>query len=370
MSSPVRPNVQGLRPYVPGKPIEEVRRELGLERIVKLASNENPWGPSPLAIEAVKKAAEQMHYYPDGASFELKQAISEFYGVPVERIVAGNGSEDLIALLGATLLEGPEDEVIMAHPSFARYETAALMAPAKLIKVPVDDQQRHDLAAMAREFTPRTKLVFVANPNNPTGTVVNNRELESFMNDLPEGTTLVLDEAYHQFAEGFTSEYVSSQAYLDRDNVCGLRTLSKAYGIAGIRVGFGFFPEWLVAGLERTRAPFNVSSLAQAAGIAALKDAEHLQRTLMGTRKAIARLTEIFERLGAKVVPSFANFVWADLGRPARPVYDALLAKGVIVRPGDFLGNPNALRVSVGTEEELDVFEEAIVSILQEAAVR
>lgn len=369
MSSLVRPNVLGLRPYVPGKPVETVRRELGLERIVKLASNENPWGPSPLAIAAVKKAAEEMHFYPDGAAFELKQALSDYYGVPPSRIVVGNGSEDLIALLGVTLLDSPEEEVIMAHPSFARYETCANSAPSKLIKVPLDSDLKHDLRAMAAHFNERTKLVFVANPNNPTGTVVDRRDLEAFINDLPPRATLVLDEAYHEFANGFTDGYISSQHFLDRPNVCGLRTLSKAYGIAGIRMGFGFFPEWLVEGLERTRAPFNVSNVAQAAGIAALKDEAHLQKTLQGTRKGIERLTAAFQKVGAKVVPSFANFVWADLGRPARPVYDALLQRGVIVRPGDFLGDPNALRVSVGTDEELDFFEEALEAVMKEAAV-
>ncbi|MEA2553597.1 MAG: histidinol-phosphate aminotransferase, partial [Fimbriimonadaceae bacterium] len=326
--------------------------------------------PSPFAVEAVKQAAREMHLYPDGAAFELRRALSEHHGVPMEQIVAGDGSDELIHMLGLSLLGSEDDEVVMGEPSFVRYAAAAYLAPSRLIKVPLDAEQRHDLPAMAKAFSGRTKLVFIANPNNPTGTAVTRAELERFIDQLPPQATLVLDEAYHEFASAYFADYPSSQDYLSRGNVVGLRTFSKAYGLAGLRVGFGFFPEWLSDAVERTRAPFNVNSLAQFAGIAALKDVAHLRKTLEGTRRGIDRLTAAFEHVGARVPPSYANFVWADLGQPSRPVYEALLEKGVIVRPGDVLGNANALRVSVGTDEEMDVFEQAFFSVLKEAVAR
>lgn len=366
----IRPNVLRMHPYSPGKPIEEVRRELGLDRIIKLASNENPWGPSPLAVEAVRLAALEMNLYPDGAAFELRKALSDHHGVPMSQIVAGDGSDELIHLIGLCLLGSPHDEVVMGQPSFVRYSAAAELAPCKLIQVPLDADQKHDLTAMAAACTSRTKIVFIANPNNPTGTAVTRNELNVFLDQVPSNATVVLDEAYYEFASASISNYPSSHEYLSRGNVVGLRTFSKAYGLAGLRVGFGFFPEWLADGVERTRAPFNVNSLAQAAGVAALNDTSHLLKTVNGTRRGIERLTGVFERVGAKVTPSCANFIWADIGRPARPVFQSLLEKGIIVRPGDVLGNPNALRVSVGTEEELDYFEEVFLEIMKGAALR
>jgi histidinol-phosphate aminotransferase len=370
MSSLIRPNVLGMRPYSPGKPIEEVRRELGLDRIIKLASNENPWGPSPLAVAAVRAAAEEMNLYPDGAAFELRRAISEHFGVPMSQIVAGDGSDELISLIGLTLLGSPDDEVVIGDPSFVRYAAASELAPCKLIRVPLDVEQKHDLHAMADAFSPRTRLVFVANPNNPTGTVVERAELETLMKRLPEKAILVLDEAYFEYASAYSTDYASSQDYLQTGRVVGLRTFSKAYGLAGLRVGFGFFPEWLADGIERTRAPFNVNSLAQVGGAAALRDKSHLQKTLTGTLDGLKRLAAVFKRVRAEPTPSYANFVWADLGRPARPVFQALLERGVIIRPGDVLGNDHAVRVTVGTSVELDVFEEALLDVMKEAAVR
>lgn len=366
----IRSNILGMRPYSPGKPIDEVRRELGLDHIIKLASNENPWGPSPLAVAAVKAAAEEMHLYPDGAAFTLRKAISDHYGVPMSQIVAGDGSDELISLIGLALLGSPDDEVLTGDPTFVRYAAAAELAPCKLVKVPLDPGEKHDLAAMAEAFTSKTKLVFVANPNNPTGTAVNRSELEAFIKKLPSQAVLVLDEAYFEFASAYMKDYPSSKDYLSTDRVVGLRTFSKAYGLAGLRVGFGFFPEWLADGIERVRSPFNVNSLAQVGGAAALNDTAHLRKTIDGTRSSLERLTAALERVGAKPTPSFANFVWADMKRPARPVFQALLERGIIVRPGDVLGNANALRVSVGTNEEMDAFEGALKEVMAEAVAR
>ncbi len=370
MTPRIRPNVLGMRPYSPGKPIEEVRREFGLDRIVKLASNENPWGPSPLALDAMRSAVEDLSRYPDGAAHDLRTAISQHFNLPMNQIVVGNGSDELIRMLGLVLICSEEDEVVMGDPSFVQYAAVAGLAPCKLIRVPLDGAQTHDLDAMANAFTDRTKIVFVANPNNPTGTVVGKTELDAFMKRIPEGAVLVLDEAYFEFANAYLPNYPSSQDYLSTDRVVGLRTFSKAYGLAGLRVGYGFFPAWLSDAMERVRSPFNVNSLAQVAGVAALKDTAHLAKTLSGTKIALDRLMSIFERVGAKATKSYANFVWADLGRPARPVFQALLEHGIIVRPGDILGNEYAVRVSVGTPEDLDVFEAALVETMKEAVAR
>ena len=352
-------------PYAPGKPIEEVKRELGLDRVIKLASNENPLGPSPKAIEAVKAAAERMHIYPDGSAFELKTAISKKFGVATNQILVGNGSDELIHLLGLLFLGDPEDEMVMGHPSFSRYDAAAELAPSKLIKVALDDQFRHDLVAMAKAVTARTRLVFIANPNNPTGTIVRKRELDAFVADLPEQVTLVLDEAYFEFAAG-VADFPDSLDYIRQGrNVIGLRTFSKAYGLAGIRVGYGFASEAVVDGMDRAREPFDVNSLAQVAAIAALEDMEHVQRTVENNRRGLAVLRKSFEQVGARPMESYANFMFADLGRPAKPVFEALLRRGVITRSGHALGNDQCLRVSVGTDEEMEIFAEALAEVLQ-----
>lgn len=369
MNPPIRPNVLRMVPYAPGKPIEEVKRELGLDRVVKLASNENPLGPSPKAVAAVKAAAERMHIYPDGAAFELKRAISEKFGVPQSRILVGNGSDELLHLLGLLFLGDPDDEVVMGDPSFSRYIAAAELAPCRLVKVPLDSGFRHDLLAMAREVTERTRLVFIANPNNPTGTIVRQKELDSFVDDLPERATLVLDEAYFEFASS-EPDFPNSLDYIARGrNVVGLRTFSKIYGLAGIRVGYGFASEAIVDGIDRAREPFDVNSLAQVAAVAALEDDEHLERTVENNRRGLEQLREAFLKVGARPMESFANFMFADLGRPAKPVFEALLKLGVITRSGHALGNDRCLRVSVGTEDELEVFSQALAQVMSPVSV-
>ncbi len=365
MTPHVRPNLLRMRAYSPGKPIEEVRRELGLDRIIKLASNENPWGPSPLAVGAIKKAAEELNLYPDGAAYDLRKAISERYGVAMSQIVVGDGSDEIIAMIGLAMLGSPEDEVIVGDPSFVRYAATAELTPCKLVRVPLDASLKHDLDAMAAAITDRTKLVFIANPNNPTGTAVNREEFDRFIKNLPKHVVVVLDEAYFEFANEYMRDYPSSQDYLSTGQVVGLRTFSKAYGLAGLRVGFGIFPEWLADGLERIRPPFNVNTLGQVGATAALKDDTHLKKTLSGTKDGLHRLADAFKKVGAKPTTSYANFVWADMGMPARPIFQSLLERGVIVRPGDVLGNANALRVSVGTKEEMDIFEAALLEVMK-----
>lgn len=364
----IRPNVLEMKKYPPGKPKAEAERELGISDVIKLASNENPLGPSPLAVEAVKKAAETMQLYPDANGFELCQAIAKRFDVPEDWIVMGNGSDELILNLGLVLLGSPEDEVVVGDPSFIRYDAAAKLAPCKLIKVPLDGDARHDLTAMARQVTANTKIVFIANPNNPTGTIVRQSELESFLNDLPSGVLTVLDEAYFEFAQHVPDYPNGLQLLKDGRSVASLRTFSKTYGLAGIRIGYGFFQPELAEAINKVRMPFNVNSLAQAAAIAALQDESHIRRTTENNRKGVERISQALRELGFKVFESYGNFVYADLGHDAQPVFQALLRQGIIVRPGATFGTPNCIRVSVGTEEEVARFVEGIRSVMREPA--
>jgi histidinol-phosphate aminotransferase len=365
VGSQIRPNVLLMEPYAPGKPIEEVKRELGLDRVIKLASNENPLGPSPKAVEAVRLAAERMHIYPDGASFSLKSALSKRFSIPPNQIIVGNGSDELIHLLGLLYLAGPAHEMIMGDPSFARYDSVAHLSDSKLVKVPLDSEYRHDLVAMSRAITENTRLVFVANPNNPTGTVVSKTDLDSFVSDLPPFVTLILDEAYSEFATGAV-DFPDSLDYIrEGKNVVGLRTFSKAYGLAGIRVGYGFVQPEVSDAIDRAREPFDVNSLAQAAAIAALEDGDHLSRTMENNTAGMIKIEAAFRTVGAKPMESYANFVFADLGRPAKPIFQELLKRGVITRSGHALGADNCLRVTIGSPEENRIFAETLLDVFR-----
>ncbi len=368
MHTPVRPNVLNMVPYSPGKPIEEVKRELGLETVIKLASNENPMGPSPRAMEAIRGAVADLNLYPDGAGYGLKHAISKRFGVPAYSIVLGNGSDEIIQNIGLIFLGNPTDEVIAATPSFSRYEAVARLADCKIVNVPLNNGLRHDLKAMAAAVTSNTKLIFIANPNNPTGTIVTKTEFDAFMADVPDSVTVILDEAYYEFACQ-APDYLSSIPYiLAGRNVVGLRTFSKAYGLAGLRVGYGFVPSWIEDPINRARLTFNVNNLAQLAGVAALADDDHVRRTMANNAKGLDILVKGLQEEGATVPPSHTNFVFADIHRQARPVFDALLRKGIIVRPGDIFGTPTYLRITVGTEAENHAFVEAFRSVMREPA--
>ncbi|MBS1700829.1 MAG: histidinol-phosphate transaminase [Armatimonadetes bacterium] len=360
----VRPNVLKMTPYSPGKPIEEVKRELGLTRVIKLASNENPLGPSPKAVAAIKEAADQIHLYPDGSAFLLRQALSEHYSLPISQIIVGNGSDELIHLLGQIFLGSPEDEVIVGYPSFVRYDASAGLADCQLVRVPLTEDMRLDLAAMAAAVTDHTRLVFIANPNNPTGTIVTSDELDRFLAAISSDVVVVLDEAYFEFADD-TPGYPNSLDYINRyPNVVGMRTFSKTYGLAGIRVGYAFVSDTISDAIDRAREPFNVNLIGQVAAKAALGDRDHLQKTVELNRQGLERMEKAFLELGAKPFKSYANFIMADLGQPARPVFQALLERGVITRSGDVLGMPNCLRVSVGNAEEVQIFVEELTKVL------
>lgn len=358
----IRPNVQAMRPYEPGKPISTVQRELGLKRVVKLASNENPLGPSPKAIEAVQRALQELHLYPDGAAFELRNALAVRHGLPMSQIVVGNGSDELIANLAVAIIENPEDEIVTSECSFPCYDTAAELAPCRLVKVPLDSSWRIDLRGMAASISDRTKIVFIANPNNPTGTYVSREAMNDFLDRVSEEVLIVLDEAYFEFARS-NHDYPDGREYLLQGrNVAVLRTFSKAYGLAGLRLGYGFVPEYLAKANDRVRSPFHVNTLAQVAGLAAIHDDAHVRRTLDNNKEGLAMLRLAFEEAGCGLTDTVANFHFVDLHRPAAPIADALLKRGFIVRT--FGSAPNHLRVTVGNPEENLAFVEAFREVV------
>lgn len=362
MNPLARPNVLKMEPYQPGKPIEEVKRELGLSEVIKLASNENPLGPSPKAMEAMRAALSQVHLYPDGYAYKLRDALADFYGVPLDWVLVGNGSDEIIHYMGLAYLN-PGDELVMGDPSFVRYEAAAYLNDAVLQKVPLDNDYRYDLRAMLERVNKRTKLLFVANPNNPTGTIVYRNEVESLIESLPEHVILILDEAYFEYVDD--SSYPDGLDYVRCGrNVVVMRTFSKAYGLAGLRLGYCIARPSLLDPLERVREPFNVNSLAQIAGVAALQDRTYVERTRDLNRQGLEYLYRVCERLGLRYVPSWANFLMIDTGRPGNEMFQALLSRGIIVRSGESLGMVNFLRVNTGTMEQNERFAKALESVL------
>jgi histidinol-phosphate aminotransferase len=359
----VASNIARLTPYKPGKPVEEVERELGITGLIKLASNENPLGPSPLAQEAIQRLAARMHLYPDAESHDLRMALAAHLDVAPESLVFGNGSDDVIHLLGVTFLE-PCDEVIQGDPSFVRYEAAAVLNDVECHHVPLTPDWTHDLDAMAARVNPRTRLIFIANPNNPTGTIVTEEQLTRFLDRLPERVITVLDEAYYEYAAD-AAEFPDSLRYVREErNVVVLRTFSKAYGLAGLRIGYGVMRPQIAQWLDRTREPFNVNQMAQAAAQAALKDREFVERTVAVNEAGRRELYAAFEALGLRYTPTHANFVWVDLGKSGRAAFEALMRNGVIVRYSDGFRGPTHLRVSIGTQEENAKFLTALRAVL------
>ncbi|MCF7987400.1 MAG: histidinol-phosphate transaminase [Methylovulum sp.] len=341
--------VQQLIPYKAGKPIEELERELGLTQIIKLASNENPLGPSPKALAAIQHALPELALYPDGSGFHLKQALAKKFAVDVSQITLGNGSNEILELIARAFLT-PNLDVVFSQHAFAVYPLVTQAAGAHAIVVPAL-HYGHDLTAMAQAVTAKTRVVFIANPNNPTGTLLTQTELEAFIGALPETVVCVLDEAYFEFVNQMAA--INSIDWLAKfPNLIITRTFSKAYGLAGLRIGYSFSSPELADILNRVRQPFNNNSLALIAAQAALTDEVHLHQTLANNSAGMLQLTEGFQALNLEWIPSAGNFVAVDLKREALPIYDALLRKGVIVRPVANYEMPNFLRISIGTLSE------------------
>ncbi|HCA23002.1 MAG TPA: histidinol-phosphate transaminase [Pseudomonas sp.] len=358
-----RPGVQKLSPYVPGKPVEELAREFGLrpQDIVKLASNENPLGPSPAVREAIAGAFAELTRYPDGNGFALKQALAAKLGVDTACITLGNGSNDILELVTRAFV-GPEHEVVFSDHAFAVYPIVTQAVGAKAVSVPAKDWG-HDLDAMAAAITPATRIVFIANPNNPTGTWIERAALEAFLDRVPENVIVVLDEAYTEYVE--TDDVPNGVDYLPRyPNLLVSRTFSKAYGLAALRVGYGLSSPVIADALNRVRQPFNVNSLALAAALAALQDEAYLIESRRINRQGMQQLEDGCAALGLSWIPSRGNFLAIDLGREAAPVFQALLREGVIVRPVANYGMPNHLRVTIGLPEENQRFLDALKQVL------
>jgi histidinol-phosphate aminotransferase len=351
------PHLRGLDRYEPGLPIEQVQARSGLARVVKLASNENPFGPSPRALAALQDALSRLHRYPDGPASALRRALGDRYGVDASQVVIGNGSTDLIDLLARAFL-GPGDDAVISEQAFARFAQVVRARNGGARLVPMRSAT-HDLEAMAAAVGPDTRLVYVANPNNPTGTWNGRRQLKGLVDALPGGVLLVLDEAYFEYADD--PDYPNGLDYVRAGApVIVLRTFSKVYGLAGLRVGYGIAAPEVIESLDSVREPFNSNSLGQAAALAALEDHAHVQRAVVSNRAQKARLAAELRRRGLEALPSLANFLCVDLGREAAPVFRGLLDRGVIVRPLTAYALPNALRVSVGTAEENDLFLAAL----------
>lgn len=357
-----RSSVLEIRPYVPGKPIDEVRRELGVTDVIKLASNENPLGPSPKAIEAICEAASLSHLYPDGSCYSLRSVLADMLGVPSESIVFGCGSDETIRFIAETFVE-PGDEVIYGAITFSQYEFVTRIAGGTCVQVPMNGMH-FDLDAMSQAITQRTRLVFIANPNNPTGLIVSKAELDRFIDSLPDHVAVVLDEAYY--------EYVQSDLYPDSieryvkkgRNVIVLRTLSKLYGLAGLRVGYLVARPELIALIERVRPPFNISSIAQAAAIAALADTDHVRRSRECNETEKQFLYDRLDALQVEYLPSEANFLLMNVGQPSRQFFQQLLQMGVIVRSADIFGLDEWIRVTVGTHDQNERFLAALAACL------
>ena len=353
--------IRSLIPYEPGKPIEEVEREYGIANSVKLASNENPLGPSPKAVAALRARMEQLHLYPDGDCFYLKQNLARKLGVAPETLIFGNGSNEIIELAARTFLR-PGDEAVMAAQAFVVYQLIVQTVGAASRVAPLKDFT-HDLPALAEAVTPRTRMIFLANPNNPTGTIYRRQEWERFLSKVSRDVLLIVDEAYFEYVQD--PEYPDSLRYHGAGHaLLTLRTFSKLYGLAGLRIGYGIGSKEIISLMQRVRQPFNVNAPAQWAALAALDDAEHVQRSLQVNREGLRFLAGEFGRLGLEFVPSQANFILVRVGR-GQEVFQQLLEQGVIVRPMGGYRFPEHVRVTVGTMEENRQFIAALEKVIR-----
>ena len=359
----IKPNsfVGDLIPYVPGKPVEELEREIGITDAVKIASNENPLGPSPLAEKAINEAVHNLHRYPDGDAFYLKHKLAGKLGVEPETIIFGNGSNDVIDIAARTYMQ-PGDEAIFGEYAFIVYPIVTKAVGAKAVVSPMPNYT-HDLRDMHSRITDKTRIIFIANPNNPTGTMVARDEFEWFIENVPEDILVLVDEAYFEYVQD--KSYPNSLEYLNTDkSIMTVRTFSKIYGLAGIRLGYGVAHPEIVSHMHKVRHPFNSNSLAQIGAIAALDDEEHIERTRRINSEGLKFVCAELEKMGIPYAPSYTNFVLIDLEDNPMPAYNSLLREGVIVRPVIGYGLKTHLRVTIGSEEENEKFVGAIKKVL------
>lgn len=356
------PHIENLIPYVPGKPVEELERELGVTGAIKIASNENPIGPSPKALEAMAGALAETNRYPDGDSFYLKNRLADKLGIKPETLIFGNGSNDVLDIAARTFMkEG--DEAVMGEYAFIVYPLATQAVGAKSVISPMPDYT-HDLRDMHSRIKDKTKIVFIANPNNPTGTMVKRDEVEWFIENVPEDILVVIDEAYFEYVDD--PDYPDTLEYhKSAKSILTVRTFSKIYGLAGLRLGYGVADEKIVSQMHRVRHPFNVSSVAQAAGLAAIDDEQHINKSREINLEGLKYLSAELDKMGLKYAPSYTNFILVDFENDPMPLYNELLKEGVIVRPVAGYGLKTHLRVSIGLKEENERFVEALRKVLK-----
>ncbi len=356
-----RPTISRIVPYSPGKSSAEVMKELGLTEVTKLASNENPLGPSPKAIEAIQQAASEVFFYPDPQCIGLTARLAELLAVDPECIIVGRGSDEVLHMMGLAFVN-PGENILYAGPPFAIYPFTARLMDAEEIMVP-HNQFRHDLPAMAEAVTEKTKLIFISNPYNPTGTIVSADEMADFMQAIPDHVVVGFDEAYFEYADD--ESFPDTLQYVREGRNCVvLRTFSKAYGLAGLRIGYGIAPLEIVRALKQVREPFNVNCIAQAAALASLDDPDQVTRSVENNRIGREYLYEQFEALGLEHVATQANFIFVDVGMDSQECFDELMRRGVTVRTGDIFGLPSFIRVTIGTPEQNERFITALTEVL------
>lgn len=360
----VRKNVLNFQPYIPGKPMEDVKREFKLKEVIKLASNENPLGPSPKAVSAIKKVLNKINIYPDGYCFDLRKKVAKIYNVSENQIIFGSGIDEIIELLGKTFLN-PEDEIVVSEHAFIRYKMAGDLMGCKVVELPMKNY-KHDLSAMAEAVTEKTKIVFIANPNNPTGTYNTKNEFEQYfskLSTLNSQPLTFIDEAYSEYVE--EKDYPSGMEYLKKGlNVLFARTFSKIYGLAGLRIGYGISSEETISYIERIRPPFNVSSIAQVAAAAALDDKTHVKKSREMVLKQKKYLYKELDKIGLEYIPSAANFILINVKTAGKVIFDKLLRKGIIVRAMEEYGFNNFIRVTIGLPSENKKFLKELKGII------
>jgi histidinol-phosphate aminotransferase len=358
-----RPRIFDIEAWPAGKPVDEIMEELGLSELAMMATNENPLGPSPRAVEAMQEAIRRVNFYPDGPCLRLKSKVSGRLGIAEDMITFGNGADSCIRMVASTFVNDG-DEVVMAEPTFPVYSIFTRVMGGKEVFVPLKDYT-HDLQAMRKKIGPRTKLVCICNPNNPTGSIVRKAELDDFFRDLPSHVIVVLDEAYYEFVSD--PENPDGLDYInDGCNVIVMRTFSKLYGLAGLRIGYMMAGREIMSVLERVREPYMVSGLAEEAALAALDDQDFVDRVIENNRKSRSLLYRELARLGLEYVPTQTNFLLADLKTDARKVTEALLQRGFLIRPGTPWKLPTCVRITFGTEEQNAAFIQALEEVLND----
>ncbi|MBN1277459.1 MAG: histidinol-phosphate transaminase [Deltaproteobacteria bacterium] len=357
--------VEDIVPYPPGKPINELEREMGIKDSIKLASNENPLGPSPMAVRAIIDNAHELHRYPDGNGYYLRSKLSQKLGVPFDQIILGNGSNELIELLTRTFLSAGE-HVVQAYPTFLVYEKMVKAAGASITSVPLSNF-RIDLRSIIKAVTPATKIVFINNPNNPTGSALSNKEMNEFLREIPDDIIVALDEAYIEFATD--KDVANGLSLLNKHPLLFvLRTFSKLYGLAGLRIGYGFGSKILIEYMNRVRQPFNANTLAQAAATAALDDDDFVDKTLKTVRDGIDYLYRALNEMRIEYVPTQTNFFLIKIPQAGRRIYDLMLKEGVIVRSMDSFGLPDYIRINAGLSGENERFINTLKKVLEKQA--